>query len=329
MKRRLIVSALVCTYLFGIGLHAQTAVTPMVNAKVQFSDANGRPLAGGFLHTYISGTTTPQATYSESTGTTANTNPVVLDSAGYATVFVSAATYKFVLDDADGNQQWSIDGIKGAGVQPFLIMQEIECTANPYVTLLSVAGADTICPDATAHRPFMQNNGGGLDPIVGQNTTDTLLHKTLVSPNLNTNVGITGTVTGAANYVNPVLTNPTMNGTVAGTPVFNGITVNTPVITRPTINAGVFSGSGLKHQRFSGLCVTGATAGDTCTTTLSWSVPFADNFYTIVCTGFTAQNNPIGPSVENVTAIGFDYRIYTGDNVISAFSSVECIAIHD
>ena len=48
----------------------------------QFFDNNGAPLAGGLIYTYAAGTTTPQATYTTSAGTTAHTNPIVLNSAG-------------------------------------------------------------------------------------------------------------------------------------------------------------------------------------------------------------------------------------------------------
>jgi hypothetical protein len=66
----------------------------------QFFDNNGIPLSGGLLYTYAAGTTTPQATYTSNTGLTANTNPIVLNSAGRPPnqIWVtSGISYKFVL----------------------------------------------------------------------------------------------------------------------------------------------------------------------------------------------------------------------------------------
>jgi len=48
----------------------------------QLFDNNGKPLAGGKLETYEAGTSTPLASYTSSTGVTAHTNPIILDSAG-------------------------------------------------------------------------------------------------------------------------------------------------------------------------------------------------------------------------------------------------------
>lgn len=48
----------------------------------QFFDNNGNVLSGGKIYSYEAGTTTPLATYTSSTGNTAHTNPIVLDSAG-------------------------------------------------------------------------------------------------------------------------------------------------------------------------------------------------------------------------------------------------------
>ena len=84
-------------------------VTP--TAKAQFIDAAGIPLAGGFLYTYEAGTTTPQATYTDSTAATANSNPIVLDSRGEANIWLSSANYKFKLTDADGTEIWTVDNI--------------------------------------------------------------------------------------------------------------------------------------------------------------------------------------------------------------------------
>lgn len=67
---------------------------------IQFLDDNGDPLSGGKLYTYAAGTSTLKATYTTATGDIENSNPVILDSSGRATVFISGA-YKFILTDAD------------------------------------------------------------------------------------------------------------------------------------------------------------------------------------------------------------------------------------
>ena len=77
----------------------------------QFFDNNGKPLAGGYLYAYAAGTSTPQATYFDVGLTTPHTNPIVLDSAGRALVFLDALSYKFVLQDASHAPIWTVDGI--------------------------------------------------------------------------------------------------------------------------------------------------------------------------------------------------------------------------
>lgn len=83
------------------------------NIKIQFLDDNGDALAGGKLYTYIAGTTTPLATYSDNE-VTPNTNPVILDAAGRADIWLaSSSTYKFVLTDSDDVTVWTVDNISG------------------------------------------------------------------------------------------------------------------------------------------------------------------------------------------------------------------------
>ena len=90
--------------------------------KTAFVDAAGEPLVGGLLYTYIAGTSTLQATYTDSTAATANTNPIVLDSRGEANVWLGGAIYKFVLKDADDALIWTVDNISAptAAVSPVL-----------------------------------------------------------------------------------------------------------------------------------------------------------------------------------------------------------------
>lgn len=89
--------------------------SPLCLPVQQFFDANGDPLAGGKLYSYIAGTTTPLATYSNAAGTTPNTNPVILDAAGRATVYLGNATYKFRLDDADDVTLFTTDNVPVVG----------------------------------------------------------------------------------------------------------------------------------------------------------------------------------------------------------------------
>jgi hypothetical protein len=82
-------------------------VTP--TPKTQFLTADGAPLVGGRVYTYEAGTTTPQATYTDSSGSTANSNPIILDSRGEANIWLGESVYKFKLADADDVEIWTVD----------------------------------------------------------------------------------------------------------------------------------------------------------------------------------------------------------------------------
>lgn len=74
-------------------------------------DSNGDPVSGGLLYVYDAGTSTPATTYSDVNLTIANANPVVLNSAGRAVVYLAGASYKFVLKTAAGATVWSQDNV--------------------------------------------------------------------------------------------------------------------------------------------------------------------------------------------------------------------------
>lgn len=80
-------------------------------------DNVGLPLAFGKLYTYQAGTTTPQATYTDSTGNTQNPNPITLNARGETPLWLNPTlNYKFALTDALGNQipGWPVDNINGS-----------------------------------------------------------------------------------------------------------------------------------------------------------------------------------------------------------------------
>ncbi len=79
--------------------------------KLQFFASDGSLLVGGKLYTYAAGTTTPLATYTDSTGTTSNTNPIILSVRGEANVWLGTQQYKFVLKDSNDVTIWTVDNI--------------------------------------------------------------------------------------------------------------------------------------------------------------------------------------------------------------------------
>lgn len=82
----------------------------MPEGKQSFEDSAGAPLVGGKLFTYDAGTSNPRPTYTTSAGISQNTNPIILDGRGEATIFWNGA-YKIVLTDAAGATIWTVDNI--------------------------------------------------------------------------------------------------------------------------------------------------------------------------------------------------------------------------
>ncbi|MEK9723019.1 MAG: capsid cement protein [Rhodospirillaceae bacterium] len=84
--------------------------------KHQFFDNNGDPAAGYQLFVYAAGTTTKINSWTDVDLTAANTNPIILDSAGRATIFLDALSYKFVFTTADDDDPptspiWTVDNV--------------------------------------------------------------------------------------------------------------------------------------------------------------------------------------------------------------------------
>lgn len=82
---------------------------------LQFFDENGDPLVGGKVYTYRAGTTEPKMTYTDETEDTPATNPIILDSAGRAVIWISGS-YKFVITDADDNIIRTVDNVTSFNV---------------------------------------------------------------------------------------------------------------------------------------------------------------------------------------------------------------------
>jgi hypothetical protein len=170
------------------GFAGATAV-PVVLAPVpkpQYFDNSGRPLAFGCLFSYVSGTTTPLATYTDYTGTVQNTNPVILTIGGFtgtgsSGVWIQAGqAYSLKVVSAGGTNcalgttQYTIDGIGGGltilttlvtySATPVFPVQaenqlfEITLTGNAVAQPMTAVG---IIPPAWIAFQITQDSAGG------------------------------------------------------------------------------------------------------------------------------------------------------------------------
>lgn len=148
---------------------------PYPFVKPQFFDSNGDPLSGYQLFCYASGTTTKQNTYSDADLVTPNANPIILDSAGRASIFLSANTYKFVMapptdTDPPVAPIWTMDGVAASAA--FNVNVDIPATAGENIGFAEICYmADGSVGGTVAGRWYRANAttaGSGVSaPVLG------------------------------------------------------------------------------------------------------------------------------------------------------------------
>lgn len=73
-------------------------------------DESGEALAGGTVTSYAAGTTTLRPIYQNAAGTIAHPNPATLDARGVLVAY-GTGSYKFVVKDAAGAVQYTVDDV--------------------------------------------------------------------------------------------------------------------------------------------------------------------------------------------------------------------------
>lgn len=117
------------------------------NARLQFISAAGVPIVGAKLYTYLAGTSTPEATFTDYTGATPNANPVIADARGEVVVWLDRAkAYKFTLRDASDNLIWTEDQINYAGASGFSQTFAAGTAANPSVNFVGATTSGLYSP---------------------------------------------------------------------------------------------------------------------------------------------------------------------------------------
>ena len=204
------------------------------NAKQQYLDANGNPLAGGFVYYYIPGTTTFKNTYQDAGLTILNTNPIILDSAGECITY-GDGSYRQIVTDVNGNLIWD---------QP-----TVTCATVSYVDS-KIAALGTM---SVQNASSVAITGGTINGVTGTNSGMTVGNATNANNLLNNNWATssaqtintftgsisTTTLTVSATSVT-VRIGSTLSGTgvTANTQITNQLTSTASAVVSPTFSSG-------------------------------------------------------------------------------------------
>ena len=149
-------------------------LSPFAGAGAQFFTDDGTVLSGGKIYTYAAGTTTPQTTYTSISGTSANANPIILDSGGRLPEdmwLTEGVKYRFVLKDSDDVQIGEYDDIAGVndittGTVPWSIITAKPTTVAGY----GITNALTTTAAAATYAPLASPTFTGT-PLIPDNDT--------------------------------------------------------------------------------------------------------------------------------------------------------------
>jgi microcystin-dependent protein len=84
-----------------------------VQLPTRLFDVDGTPANGWKIETYVGGSSTPLATYSDALLTSLNTNPIITDSSGYYRCFVAETIIvKLIVKNAADVQQFTFDRLE-------------------------------------------------------------------------------------------------------------------------------------------------------------------------------------------------------------------------
>ena len=214
--------------------------------RVQFfASGTAEYLSGGKLYTYAAGTTTKIATYrtySDATATTnPNTNPIILNARGEASVVLTASS-KLVLKDANDATIWTVDNIDAAseGGNASLQFVFVSNSAN-YVTIRNAASGSSprVAVDGTVSNIGLNLSSKGSSDLfldagatgvieVGQTSTGAITLSRAVS--CASTLAVTGTtvVTGTLSCGNSTVTGAaTASGALSGTALTMGAAAST------------------------------------------------------------------------------------------------------
>lgn len=260
--------------LWCVSAHAQTlAVTPVINPRVQY----GTAAANYCYYTYSAGTTSPLATFTDYTGGVQNSDPVIMDANGSASIWLGPYSYKIVFysngtsltqgtNCYGGTLQWTVDNVPGAGVgSGSVAFSSLTPASNSAAGTFAMSG-NTL--DLTAAAALKTPTSAGCVPTVsGSLCYDTTAHKfTFGSNGATVNFAVASvaacsagqfvstpaTALAAASCSAPSLTGSTLtNVTINGSSTFTGA-ITSATMASATISSSTLSGSNTNSGTLSG-----------------------------------------------------------------------------
>lgn len=290
----LTVCALLC---FCGAANAQgVAVAPLTLPRTQFLSSTGVPIAAGCVNFFATGTSTPQAIYADSGGVNQLANPLTLDAAGEASVWMSNTGYDIVLNA----------GVFGTACSVSLGSQLwVEKNKNPFSIINS--GSNYIVASGTS------DPAGSAGELAYRTDIPCFRGFTTLWDCFTQNAAV------------QALSNKTMQA-----PFINGGTQNAPAITLPVINAVTVVNSpgtyinvaasviGTVANRLTKLVGAPSTAQTTATTDASGAIGI-----TVLNAGGTGTTSTIQQS--GLANCFFDNATTAGDYVtISALTGGSC-----
>lgn len=138
------------------------------NGQQQFADINGAPLAGGSVYFYVPNTTTAKTTYQNMQQTVPNTNPIILNAAGRATIWGTGA-YREIVYDQFGNLIWDqltwapaqvsapvvpFGGFGTCTAVPATLAMDLGTVASHCVTVTGSSNIQSLGSSATLSAPY-------------------------------------------------------------------------------------------------------------------------------------------------------------------------------
>lgn len=270
-------------------LRAQVAVAPLTLPRAQFLSSTGLPMAGGCVNFFATGTSTPQAIYADSTGTSQLANPLTLDAAGEASVWMSNTGYDIVANTGVPNTACSVS----VGTQLWR-----ENNKNPFSIINGgsnyIVASGTVDPSGVpgelAYRsdiPCFRGFTAIWDCFATLTGVQTFTNKTFTSPAINTPIVTGGTFTtptigGILNQNGPATYLSLTNNNATGTTLNNLVKLDG--------SGNAVSAIGTDTGGIIGICVAGCGTSGSATIQTSGSVKCTFDFVNAIA-GHYVQNS--------------------------------------